>query len=285
MACGGLAASLFEGMPGLDRVIVIKKQSFNRHWLKLWMKVIFTRWDMVVDLRDSIISRTIISKKRFIHTGGIDKNLHKVEQNAAVMRLAPPPAPVIWVSPGQAERAARLIPDGGPVLAVGPTANWIGKTWPAERFIETAAALTGPGGILPGARVAVFAAPGEEAAARLVLASVPADRRIDMIAKADPGTAAACLKRCAFYIGNDSGLMHGAAAAGVPTVGLFGPSWAHIYRPWGAKAGYVGTKETFAELIDFPGYDSKTLDRSLMTGLAVEAVLDYVTSFWRGLRG
>jgi lipopolysaccharide export system permease protein len=278
VACGGLAASLFEGMPGLDRVIIIRKQSFNRHWLKLWTSVVSSRWDMVVDLRDSIVSRAVFARKRFIFSRHIDKRLHKVEQNAAVMGVSPPPAPVVWVSPAQATRAQQLVPDGSPVLAVGPAANWIGKTWPAERFIAVVAAMTAPGGMMPGARVAVFAAPGEEAAARQVLASVPEACRIDMIARTDPGTAAACLKRCAFYIGNDSGLMHGAAAAGVQTVGLFGPSWPHLYRPWGKKASYVATPEDFKALTDFPGYDSKMLGRSLMDSLSVEAVLAHLES-------
>src|SRR5690606_41890387 len=47
--------------------------------------------------------------------------------------------------------------------------NWIGKTWPAERFAEVIAWLTGEGGPMAGARAAVFAAPGEEAQARPVL--------------------------------------------------------------------------------------------------------------------
>ncbi len=34
--------------------------------------------------------------------------------------------------------------------------------------------------------------------------------------------AAACIQRCALYVGNDSGLMHLAAAAGTPTIGLCG---------------------------------------------------------------
>ena len=35
------------------------------------------------------------------------------------------------------------------------------------------------------------------------------------------------------YVGNDSGLMHLAAAAGTPTLGLFGPSSASEYGPAG----------------------------------------------------
>jgi heptosyltransferase-3 len=280
VACGPLAASLFEGLPGLDAIIPVKKQSWNRHWFSLWKRVAGRRWDIVVDLRDSAVSRLIWARQRFIH-GRAAKGLHKVEQNAAVLGVSPPPVPVVFVSAGQAEAARGLIPDGGPVLAIGPAANWIGKTWPQDRFIALLQKLTAQDGILPGARVAVFAAPGEDAIARPVLDSVPENRRIDMIARADPGTAAACLQRCALYIGNDSGLMHCAAAARIPTFGLFGPSWPEIYRPWGDKADYARTRETFTELIDFPGYDAGMLRESLMVSLDGDSVCAAIEAFWK----
>jgi heptosyltransferase-3 len=121
--------------------------------------------------------------------------------------------------------------------------------------------------------VAVFGAPGEEAAAYEVLNSIPESLRIDAIAKGDPGAAAATISKCAFYIGNDSGLMHCAAAAGVPTLGLFGPSYPHLYRPWGEHAAYISTPESFDELIAYPGYSAKTAP-CLMTSLTVQAVKD-----------
>lgn len=66
--------------------------------------------------------------------------------------------------------------------------------------------------------------------------------------------------------------MHCAAAASVSTFGVFGPSYPHIYAPYGDHAAYARTPETFDELIDFEGYDPKTLDRSLMESLSIETV-------------
>lgn len=276
IVCGALPASFFTGVPGLEELIVLKKKPWKKHWLELWRKVVGTRWDIVVDLRNSVVSRLIRSRNKFHHGPHIPEDMHKAEQNARVMKLDYVPAPRLWLTPEQISRAKDLIPDGGPVIGIGPTANWIGKTWPTERFIEVVRRLIAVDGKFPGARVAVFAAPGEEAAAYEVLESVPPGQRIDIIAKGDPGTAAAALARCHFYIGNDSGLMHCAAAAGVPTVGLFGASYANVYSPWGAHTVYARTPETFDELTDFPGYDPKTLDRSLMTSLSVEAVMETI---------
>jgi heptosyltransferase-3 len=200
------------------------------------------------------------------------------------MKLSNVPSPEVWFTHGQKNAAERFIPAGGPVLGVGPAANWQGKMWPAERFIEIIRHITGPSGILPGARVAVFAAPGEENVAEEVLHSVPPEKQINMIAKADAGTVAAALARCALYIGNDSGLMHTAAAAGVPTLGLFGPSWPHLYRPWGAHADYVSTPENYDALVAYEDYDPATAP-SLMTSLSVEAVRERLEKFRAKLKG
>lgn len=272
IACGPLVTSLFEGYPLLQEIYPLKKQKYNKHWLGLWKKAVTRRWYAVIDLRNSAVSRLIPARRRFIFSPAVDPSLHKVEQAAQLMKLDYVPSPKLWPSAPQGLKARALIPEHGPpVLGVGPTANWIGKTWPVERFVETVQWMTAAGGVMAGARVAVFAAPGEEENARILLQSLPENLRLDLIAKTDPGTAAAALSLCSFYIGNDSGLMHCAAAAGVPTLGLFGPSYPHLYRPWGERCAYVSTPQSFDELTGFEGYSPKTTG-TLMGGLSVEVV-------------
>jgi heptosyltransferase III len=84
-------------------------------------------------------------------------------------------------------------------------------------------------------------------------------------------TAAACLQRCALYIGNDGGQMHLSAAAGVPTLGLFGPTPAHHYRPWGERSDYVQAPEPF-EGLEARIPEAMKAGLSLMTGITVDAV-------------
>ncbi|MCK6417523.1 MAG: glycosyltransferase family 9 protein [Alphaproteobacteria bacterium] len=273
IVCGPLCVSLFEGYPYLARIIPLKKQSFHRHWLRLWTQTAGTPWDMVVDLRNSAVSRLVVARKKYIFGPHIDHTLHKTEQNAQVMRLSAVPSPRLWFSLAQKEKARHLIKPlpSQKILALAPTANWRAKTWSVENFIQLAEMLTCPGGLMENMRVAVFAAPGEEKDAYKMLHALPTAQQIDVIAKTDPGTAAAALALCDFFIGNDSGLMHCAAAARIPTLGLFGPSWPHLYRPWGKNAQFVQTPKTFAQLIDYPGYDPKTAP-CLMTELLIPTV-------------
>ena len=65
------------------------------------------------------------------------------------------------------------------------------------------------------------------------------DRAVDLMGTLSLPEAAAVLARCAIFIGNDSGLMHLSAAAGAPTLGLFGPSRVSEYAPAGRRTATV----------------------------------------------
>jgi ADP-heptose:LPS heptosyltransferase len=81
------------------------------------------------------------------------------------------------------------------------------------------------------------------------------DRIIDLVGKVDLLTAYAALKHVRLFIGADSGTMHLAAAAGAPTLGLFGPSDETLYAPWGPKARVVRGPRSFEQIRDIdPGF-------------------------------
>ena len=278
VACGPAAAGLFDAVPNLDRVIVLDKMLFSFHWLRLWILTVGKFWDLVIDLRNAPVTYLILRKtRRGMPRAGSDER--RVERMARVLDLSAPPAPHLWVGEHDLALAKQLIPDGAPVLAIGPTANWRAKTWRPEYFAALIERLTGPGGILPGARVALFGRDDERPMALRLLDNIPAARRIDLVGKLDLLTASACLARCAFYVGNDSGLMHLAAASGVPTLGLFGPTQEALYAPWGEHTSVVRTAVPFAEI--FPKeFDHRTSD-SLMDSLTVEAAEAGARALWQ----
>lgn len=278
IACGPLAAPLFEAAPRVDAIVPLRKRRGSMHWFDLWARSVGNRWHTVVDLRRTGISYFLRVKYRRLMAADRPGE-HKVEQYGRALKLEPPPAPHLWLDQSHRDTAARVMPDGGPILALGPTANWPGKEWPGEDFAELARRLTEPGGLLPGGRVAIFSAPHERERALRALEGVPAARRIDLAGSLDLLTVFACLKRSALFVGNDSGLMHMAAAADVPTLGLFGPSRPELYRPWGERAAFVRTPESFDEIVGSPGYDHRTTG-SRMGSLTVDHVMDAVGGLW-----
>lgn len=282
VACGPVVAGIFAAAPNVRKVIALKKEPYAGHWIKLARQTFGQRWDIIVDLRNSLLSRLMPAGKKYIW-GASDPRKHKVEQVAEIMGgIRPPPAPRLWFDAATIEKADKISPAGAPILAIGPAANWPGKEWPVENYIALVRKLTADDGILPGARVAVVAAPGEELRAWPVLNAVSKERQIDVIAKGPPLLGAAVLRRAALYVGNDSGLTHAAAAAGAPTLALFGYGWPETYRPWGEKCAWVSTPETPAQLMQGRGLP-REVKTSLMTSLTVTAAHEAAVKLWQNL--
>jgi ADP-heptose:LPS heptosyltransferase len=278
IAAGPLAAPLFEAVPGLDRLIVVEKRRWALHWLPLYAAVGARRWDVVVDLRGSVLAWLLRSGERRVAAKG-DEGEHRVRQLGRLFGLDPPPGPFLWTAPAHEQRAAALLPAGAPMLAIGPAANWRGKQWRAERFAELALRLTAPGAPFSGARVAVLAAEHEREQALPLLETLPSSRVVDLVGRLDLLTAAAVLRRSVMFIGNDTGLMHIAAAAGTPTLGLFGPSPIEKYAPWGRCTAVLRTADA-PETMFGPGFDHLTTG-TLLDTLSVEAAETAARQLWR----
>ncbi|MFT4254627.1 MAG: glycosyltransferase family 9 protein [Caulobacter sp.] len=253
IVAGPLAAPLFAHVPGLDRVIVMEKGKGKGHWFKLWNQVRHRKWGLVVDLRGSATALFLRREKRAIWKKTPGEIAHKVVETARVLKIdGEPPAPHLYITPEVQALADQLLaPRGaepaGPILAMGPAANWIGKVWPIERFTQTAAQLLGPGGKLEGGRLLILGGPEDGRMVEELRMASARGRCIDLTGKVDLLTAYAALKRADLFIGNDSGLMHIAAAAGTPTVGLFGPSDERRYGPWGALTRAVRGPRDFEQ--------------------------------------
>jgi len=252
---GPLAAPLFAHVPGLDRVIVMEKGKGKGHWFKLWNQVRHRKWGLVVDLRGSGTAYFLRREKRAVWKRNTGEPIHKVVEAAKVLKLeGDPPAPHLYITPDVQALADQLLAPrpgepAGPILAVGPASNWVGKIWPIERFAQTTQQLLGPGGALAGGRLLILGGPGDGRMVEELRMASARGRYVDLTGKVDLLTAYAALKRADLFIGNDSGLMHIAAAAGVPTIGLFGPSDERRYGPWGSLTKAVRGPRSFEQFL------------------------------------
>jgi ADP-heptose:LPS heptosyltransferase len=227
-----LAQSLFAHVPGLDRVIVLAKRPLAMHWLGLWREVRGIPWDLIVDLRRSLVPLVLRAKARY-SLGPTDDSQHRVKFLPSVLGVETALAPHLWITESHHRRAQDILPDGAPVIAMAPVAARPEKTWPADSFAALAARLTSPGGPCADWRVLIVGGPGEEQAAAPILAALPDGHGIGFIGERDLLTVAAVLARVRMFVGNDSGLSHLAAASGTATLALFGPTNPLHYAPWG----------------------------------------------------
>ncbi|WP_373087227.1 glycosyltransferase family 9 protein [Sneathiella sp.] len=237
VVCGEIPRDIFEAIPGVTRVIGVRKRRFSLHWPEVAFSLGPVYWHRIVDFRASLLG-FLPARHRHIWKGGKD-GIHKAVANARLIGVDHPLPPRILPTPSQLIAADRWLgPASGraKILAIAPTANFYQKQWHHENFLALAQRLTGTGGVLDGARVAVFGAPGEEAQAMPVVEALPEAQVINLVGRTTPMEAATVLSQCALFVGNDSGLMHTAVAVNIPTVGLFGIGKPEVYRPWGERS-------------------------------------------------
>ncbi len=274
VACGPVVAEMFTQFPTVHKVIPIKKEKHHKHWLTLWKHIYKTRWDVVIDLRNTVVSRLVRANKRYIFSKP-DTSTHKLDQLAKLVGADTELATKLYLKDETIERARKLIPENSPpVLAIGPTANWIGKIWEAEKFAELIKRLTAEGEIFYNAKIAIIAGPGEEDIANKVLNSIPPNRRINVIANTPIEVSLAVIKLSTLYIGHDSGLTHCASALGTPNLSLFGVTKADQFHPRGEHSMFVTIPEDEYEITNHPDYDHRKVTETMMKNLTVDTVYD-----------
>jgi lipopolysaccharide heptosyltransferase II len=105
-------------------------------------------------------------------------------------------------------------------IALGAGASFgAARCWPAERFAEAANRLAAEAD----ADVVLIGTAGE-AAVNGAIATRLKRPAIDLTGKTVIAELPGVLSQCHVFIGNDSGVMHVAAAVSLPVVGIFGPT-------------------------------------------------------------
>ncbi len=151
--------------------------------------------------------------------------------------------PEVRLSKAELREAAEIFAHGsvhgkGPRVFLGIGGSRATKRWKPEYFVEIAARLI------------------QENDAEVVLATVPSDspwlekfwlevsrrpdkdaivKRIRHFSSKSLRDAAKIISQCSFYVGNDSGLKHLAAALGLKTVTFFGPEAPLEWHPYDLK--------------------------------------------------
>lgn len=276
IACGPLAAPLFQNFPALKKIVVFRKGRFLKHWRDLWRETFRIPWECVVDLRGSALAYFLRKKRQYIWCS-VPSSHHRILQMAHLLKLAEPVPPKIWIDSESHRKALDLLPPTQTYIGIGSTAHWPGKEWSPHGFKCLIENLTSPSGVLPGAQGVLFASSKEKERVQVLKDLLPPQSLIDLSGKTTLLETAACLKRCTLYVGNDSGVMHLSAACGVPTVGLFGPSRVEHYAPWGPYTRAVTTHESYETLMQFHHHQENLLG-TLSVEDVEKAVQELLTS-------
>ena len=135
------------------------------------------------------------------------------------------------VTPVENEMAVKYLKQegivpGSSLALISPGSGWSGKNWPPDRFGEIANWLEREKNI----QVAWIGSREEKA---LMPASRPMDR--NWMGSLTLAQLAAVMAHASLWVGNDSGTLHLAAAVGIPTVSVWGPTSPGKWGPRGSK--------------------------------------------------
>ena len=189
-----------------------------------------------------------------VHVTPPPQATHVVDQNLALLTplgIERPPAKFVlppW--PDAAERvsawmtACHLHPHG--FVALLPSTRGPKKLWPAAWYADLARSLT-TATALP---VVVAGGPGDAQVLTAVANLAPG---VLVYAPDAISDLALFLARARTVIGNDTGPLHLAAAANVPTLGLFGPTSGARNGPYGPAGHFIQSATT--RMTDIPAAD------------------------------
>ena len=261
VACGRPPAPFFRSAPGVERVIVLDKKKAAGHWLDLWRQVVGTRWALVIDIRGSALAYLLNAERRIVYNRRWETGLPKVEMVSNLMGAPAPLEPELFIDDRARAEAAAVIDPAlatapGPIIALAPIAHQPGKSWPAERWGLLVERLKAEPRFA-GWRFMPVGGPGDRPPATPALQAAGA-LAIDFVGQGDILASAAAIDRAALFVGNDSGLMHVAAAAGKPTLGLFGPTEWWLYGPRGPRTAMAASNPVRGE---FAPIEALTVDR------------------------
>jgi ADP-heptose:LPS heptosyltransferase len=158
-----------------------------------------------------------------------------------------------------------------PLVLIAPGSGWSGKNWLPERFGEVAAWLAGA----QNAQVAWIGSPAEAAL-------VPPARAGDFrwFGHVPLPVLTAAMARARLFVGNDGGLLHFAAAQGVPTVSIWGPTSPGKWGPQGERHRQIRKTERCAGCIYWDYRESCRHDRACMKAVATADVLAAIREVW-----
>ena len=119
------------------------------------------------------------------------------------------------------------------IVGIIPSGGWASKRCDANKWVEICNAIKQKYDVV----FLILWGPGDESDSNYIKSNLKDDAVL--IPEVKIGKLSALIKNCDIVIANDSGPMHIAAALGIPTLGIFGPTNPKAHGPYSPNSDYV----------------------------------------------
>ena len=258
--------ALLKNCPVINAIIPFHRQRWG-HWnrfpefLQFLKKLQEQRFDMAVDLqgllRSGVIAKGCAAPRRiglsdaregarWFHSETVPvprEVTHAVDRYLLTIRHLGFAATPVEFPFGQSDADKAEVDSflqasgaaGASLIGVCPSARWDNKRWPAKSYADLVHELSRKWQPL---RV-VLIGDGRDAAYLDGIARESDSAPLVMAGKLSLGGLVELLRRCKLYFGNDTGPTHIAAALGVPTVQIFGPTDPRLTGPHSSQSKHA----------------------------------------------
>jgi len=151
-------------------------------------------------------------------------------------------APRIYPSAEDRAQSLKMLARDTPRVALHIGSGSPAKTWPAARFAEIATWLQERG-----VEVLIIQGPADMESER-EFSKHGVARDCSRLKDLTLPVLSAVLEQCLFFLGHDSGISHLAAAVGIPTIALFGPTDPALWAPRGPSVTVLRKNPDLASL-------------------------------------
>ena len=265
-----VSKDIFTDMPRLKKLIVIDKQKYARHWYKIWNFVKGNKWDLVVDLRSSYLSYFLEANERKIFKG--NQYEHKLEQFSNFLQIEDNIQPTIWADQQKYNNILKSKKISNNFICVAPISNWQGKDWPIDKYYKL---FEDP--LFSDFEIVILGAT-DKASDNTKIRNLKESLSVkvnNLMNEADMIETYFILRNSKLFLGSDSSNMHLSAAAGIPTIGFFGPTNYKVYGPKGRNNYTIRTEKMYEEFINDKNFTLKD-SPSYLKDIKVSLVLNEI---------
>ena len=269
--CSPLSHEVYKNFSVVKNIISLIKKKRGKHWIEAYRALDNQVWDLIIDLRNTIISR-LIRKKKVLRFNANNKKEHRVESMCKLIKLDNVISPKLPNIKKINKKALFFLKKNNlvkPILALAPITNWHRKNWPLNNYAKLVNKLIDNKANFKS--IIILGSDNEKEGCEDLKKKIRLKNVVNFSGQANISEIYCILKNCHIFVGNDSGLMHLAAASGINTIGLFGPSNEEHYAPWGKKAYFLRTTKTYDELVLTKSYNRHGKG-NLMKSLSVNKV-------------
>ena len=292
-------ADVVRHHPAVHEVVPFDRDHLGRMWRSVsafgagrqWLRALRDRrYDLAIDLqgllRSGLITRFSGAPRRLGFANAreygwlgcnvrfnVPERMHTVDRMLRLLELAgfaPSHDMTLYVGQADAQWAAeelRSVCVGDePFVALAPTARWLSKCWPIERYIELARRLLDTR--IAGGHLVVLAGPGERAQVQPLLDALADTGRVHLPATR-VGQMAALLARAGLLVCNDSAALHIAVGLARPIAAVFGPTDPALVGPYRRPDTVIRPDRQQANHNDFR---RRPNDQSVIAGVTLEQV-------------